>query len=289
MFRVLALLGFMVFTATAAQADCSNPAGEEGVVIYNADYKVMQFCNGTNWISMASTFAQGAWQISGTNTFYTDGNVGIGTNNPTAPLQITTIGKSGRILFDTDVTSGYESRIDQTDIGLEFTNKSNIRDFVFNVGSSSPTAILTIKNTSNVGINTTTPSYRLHVNGSVAGTGAYNALSDARHKTKVENLSYGLTDVMKLRPVSYDWIAPTEKGQEGRKVGLIAQEVEAVVPEVVSTADDASQTKSLAYAELVPVLIQAVQELKAANDNLAAENRALRADVDALKKALTKN
>lgn len=38
--------------ATPARADCANPVGAEGDQLYNADYKVMQFCNGTQWIAM---------------------------------------------------------------------------------------------------------------------------------------------------------------------------------------------------------------------------------------------
>jgi hypothetical protein len=88
MFRVLALLGFMTFATSAAHAACSNPNGEEAEFIYNGDHKVMQFCNGTNWISMASSFTQGAWQVSGTHVLYNDGNVGIGTDSPNAKLSV---------------------------------------------------------------------------------------------------------------------------------------------------------------------------------------------------------
>lgn len=90
--------------------------------------------------------------------------------------------------------------------------------------------------------------------------------SDARLKTNIRNLHYGLKEVMQLRPVSYDWKSNTNE----HKIGLIAQEVQLVVPEVV-TGDPASQTLGMNYAELVPVLINAVQELKTEVDNLKKE------------------
>lgn len=46
---VFAMLSF----PTLAKADCANPTRKEGVMIYNADHKVAQFCNGTDWIGMA--------------------------------------------------------------------------------------------------------------------------------------------------------------------------------------------------------------------------------------------
>ncbi|MCD8563330.1 MAG: hypothetical protein LRY54_04715 [Alphaproteobacteria bacterium] len=51
--RTFLFFVLLLFPLCPAYADCSGPAGEEGVIIYNADYKVMQFCNGTDWISMA--------------------------------------------------------------------------------------------------------------------------------------------------------------------------------------------------------------------------------------------
>lgn len=287
MFRVLALLGLMVFTATAAQAACTDPAGNEGNQVYNSTYKVMQFCNGTNWISMASTFTSAAWAPSGTALYYNGGNVGIGTDVPNLPMDIRFSGDTGLQIKNTGSShaslyidggsgagAGYIRFLKDGTNAFWLTSTSS-NDLQFR--PSGGTASVAFKNNGDVGIGITSPSYKLHVNGSVAGVGAYNALSDARYKTKVKELSYGLADVMKLRPVSYFWKDQSEDWKHGRKVGLIAQEVEAVLPEVVSTASDPSATKSLAYSELVPVLIHAVQELKAANDNLRADFEAYKA------------
>lgn len=65
MFQTLALALGMFFTVAVSYADCTEPAGQEGLMVYNSSFKVMQFCNGTNWISMASTFVSSGERISG--------------------------------------------------------------------------------------------------------------------------------------------------------------------------------------------------------------------------------
>lgn len=52
---LLALAGLVVLTASPLYAACTSPAGVEGEQVYNTDYATMQFCDGTNWISMAAS------------------------------------------------------------------------------------------------------------------------------------------------------------------------------------------------------------------------------------------
>ena len=87
--------------------------------------------------------------------------------------------------------------------------------------------------------------------------------SDARLKTNIHDLPYGLNDLMKLRPVAYNWKAQPEMA----KVGLIAQDVQKIIPEVV-TGDPTTDTLGMNYAELVPVLINAIKDLKMQLDEL---------------------
>lgn len=81
--------------------------------------------------------------------------------------------------------------------------------------------------------------------------------SDARLKSNIHDLPYGLNDLMKLRPVAYSWNSDLQSA----KIGLIAQEVQKVIPEVVSGRAD-EQLLGMNYAELVPVLINAIKDLK---------------------------
>jgi hypothetical protein len=90
--------------------------------------------------------------------------------------------------------------------------------------------------------------------------------SDARLKTSIEEIPYGLNEVLQLQPVVYDWI-----GEPGRrKVGLLAQDVASIVPEVVS-GDPETQTLGMNYGELVPVLINAIKELQQEVESLKQE------------------
>ena len=78
--------------------------------------------------------------------------------------------------------------------------------------------------------------------------------------------------VNKLRPVEFDWNDKAIK--KGHDFGLIAQEVESVLPNLVKESRHTGY-KKLAYEELVPFLIQSVKEL-------TEENKALRSRLDAI-------
>ncbi|MFC7669408.1 tail fiber domain-containing protein [Hymenobacter humi] len=89
--------------------------------------------------------------------------------------------------------------------------------------------------------------------------------SDARLKTNITGLGYGMSTVMALRPVRYAW---KKTPNQTNKIGFIAQELQKVVPEVVSVGTDANQTLGVNYAELVPVLVKALQEQQAQLDTM---------------------
>ena len=106
--------------------------------------------------------------------------------------------------------------------------------------------------------------------GNVTASANVTAYSDARLKTDISTINDALGIVGKLRGVSYKWLKDGSAG-----IGVIAQEVEKVIPEVVLTnvtTDPATETevevKSVDYGKIVGVLINAINELKAEVDEL---------------------
>ena len=95
---------------------------------------------------------------------------------------------------------------------------------------------------------------------SEAGAATFNnnvtAFSDERLKDNIETLEDGLAKVEQLRGVTY-----TRGGK--KNIGVIAQEIEKILPEIVKTADDEIGTKSVDYSRLTAVLIEAVKDLSA--------------------------
>ena len=99
--------------------------------------------------------------------------------------------------------------------------------------------------------------------------------SDRRLKKNIEPLENSLINIAALQGVSYRWQKPG--ADANRHLGLIAQDVEAVFPDLVLT-DAETGMKSIEYTGLIAPLIEAMKELK-------AENAALRAEFEAFKKA----
>ena len=136
--------------------------------------------------------------------------------------------------------------------------------------------------------------------GNVTGTyGNYHVASDKRLKKDITNISKSLDKVLRLRGVNFRW--KDEAFDNGTlQMGFISQEVEEIVPEVVNTADDEMQTKSVEYEFLTALLAEAIKELKAEKDReveslfhisreLKDENEALKAEIDMLKNDLWKD
>ena len=113
-----------------------------------------------------------------------------------------------------------------------------------------------------IGIGTASPSQLLNVNGSALAT-AWNTSSDIRLKEHIVPINDPLDKILRLRGVEFDWRndvnAPT-KHEQTHDIGVIAQEVEKVFPEAVTSPKNDGY-KSVAYSKLVTPLIEGVKYL----------------------------
>jgi len=89
--------------------------------------------------------------------------------------------------------------------------------------------------------------------------------SDRRLKKDISELNYGLNEVLQLQPKQYFWKNRTEQKQ--KSLGLIAQDVQDIISNIVHKADDEQKTLSVSYTELIPVLINAIKEQQKIIDN----------------------
>jgi hypothetical protein len=104
--------------------------------------------------------------------------------------------------------------------------------------------------------------------------------SDRRFKTDIQPLGQVLPRLAQLQPMHFNWRAAEFPGRHfgtQRSVGLIAQDVEGVFPELVST--DATGYKMVNYSELPYLMLQGIRELKAENDSLAGQVRDAHAEL----------
>lgn len=116
-----------------------------------------------------------------------------------------------------------------------------------------------------------TPGYSLFVDGSIVATGAIVPLvvSDERLKKDIASLTEALDTLLRLRGVQFFWTDPEQVGTPpGRQMGLIAQEVEKVLPDWVS--EGTNGYKGIAFKGFEALVIEALRELNEAIDNIKA-------------------
>jgi hypothetical protein len=183
------------------------------------------------------------------------------------------------------VTSGWGNN-DAFGIGYRASNDPN------SFGTW-PSNYFTILTSGNVGINTTAPSYRLDVSGDARitsgslGVGvAPNATdgridasndivafqtSDRRLKENITPITNALEKVKSLTGVMFDWKEETKSvhGYEGHDVGIIAQDVQAVLPEAVRTND--TGYLSVRYEKMIALLIEGMKEQQLQIDELKSK------------------
>ncbi|KOR30619.1 hypothetical protein TI05_13685 [Achromatium sp. WMS3] len=176
-----------------------------------------------------------------------NGNVGIGTNTPGQLLELLRNDADVAVRFHDPGQYWYTMGIDRSDAGTFKITKG---------GNLDANSILSLTYVGNVGIGTTKPQYKLDVKGTIRGQNV--SPSDQRLKHNIHPLHDSLTKVTQLRGVSFNWKDNSQN--QTTQIGLIAQEVEPIFPELVST--DSKGYKSIAYGKLTVVLVEAIKELQ---------------------------
>ncbi|RYY49099.1 MAG: tail fiber domain-containing protein [Chitinophagaceae bacterium] len=121
--------------------------------------------------------------------------------------------------------------------------------------------------------------------GVVNASAGFACASDFRYKKNIHPIQGALENVLKIKGVNYDWKQeefPDQNFTDKTQVGFIAQDLEKIYPEMVFT--DAKGYKSVDYARLTPILVEAVKELSAKADRQQAQIDELLREFAKLKK-----
>jgi hypothetical protein len=235
------------------------------------------------------------------------GNIGIGTISPTSNLHIAQDKNSetGIRIKNTHAGSNSSETIyfeneDGLSAGItmrDFTNSSSGAMFMFNnrpaghirLNTNGNTRIY-IGNNGDVGIGNTSPSQKLHVSGNGLFTGTVTAscgtliCSDVRYKKSIMPIEKSLDKICAINGVSYFFRKekyPDMNFNDEKQIGIIAQELETIYPELVFTNSDGY--KSVDYSKLTPLLVEAIKELRSENEKLKADNFSLRKNDELMK------
>ncbi|HEY4943567.1 MAG TPA: tail fiber domain-containing protein [Rhizomicrobium sp.] len=195
-----------------------------------------------------------------------DGNVGIGTTAPLAKLHVV----GSQVLLDGNVAIGSAPPTQKLHVQGEFALVEGLaseRAYIggdgiagdVQLGSLNPS--ITYITCWNAASNST---MSIHAS-------SFPVTSDAELKENVQPLSNALDLVQRLRGVRFDWKGKS-RGKEPAALGVIAQEVALVLPEVVGSVRGHA---TVDYSAIVPVLIEAIKELKQENQTVKSELRQL--------------
>jgi hypothetical protein len=210
-----------------------------------------------------------------------EGRLGIGNTIPESLLTVTPTTGGGILVGTTRITG-------RTSLYLGINGPSNEYAIIQGTAASgSSYGYLTINpDGGNVAIGTRTPTagFRLDVNGSLRCLGFTNA-SSARYKHAIQPLDSSLPNrILNLRPVQFRWNDSIPTMANKPDIGLIAEEVAAVVPEAVTSVE--GQIEGIDYNRLTAILIATVQQQQQQHEQHTQALQALQARIEKLEAAL---
>lgn len=128
-------------------------------------------------------------------------------------------------------------------------------------------------NGGNVGIGTTAPTVRLQVNGDIIAN-SIGGSSDIRFKKNIKPIKDALAKTLQLQGVYFHWNQaqfPERDFSTKTEMGFIAQEVEKVIPEVVSQENNEQGYRAVKYDKIVALLVEAIKEQQLQIDSLKVQ------------------
>lgn len=189
-------------------------------------------------VSNISNAVGNSYSWTSTNSFISSSNTGIGSASGTLMPQATGAGTAATISFHRPGAYGLNMGLDN--------------DNVFRIGGWSAAA----------------NRLQLDMSGNLTVAGNSTAYSDIRLKSNIEKITGALAKVEQLNGVTFNLVGMPESR---RNTGLIAQDVLKVLPEAVHEHSDEMKTLSVAYGNIVGLLVEAIKELRAEVSELKAK------------------
>jgi hypothetical protein len=240
---------------------------------------------GTFLVGTSATTGTASQPLQVTGGAYVSGSVGIGTTNPSQSLHVqgnvritgglydsnNNVGTAGSVLSSTGSGISWIAAASGGGIAISTntTNQNQFLTYATGTGSTTGLGVTTTglvfnPSSGNLGIGTTNPTSKLYVVGNAYITGVttstdFDSLSDVNLKTNINQIADPLEKVMQIRGVTFNW-------KEGNRnsAGVIAQEIEKVLPELVH----GGETKTVNYNGLIGLLIECVKKQQEEIDEL---------------------